>query len=137
METPINAVEDMDLCDVISEVNMVDSTSREWWIDTGATRQICSDKDSFSKLECENGEKLYIGNAATSKIKRKGIVVLKMTSGKELKVLFPFFSSQRPTIALVLVFVFILSLYFLADLSVLGLLVFSRVKGVIRGYSHV
>ncbi|KAK8271638.1 hypothetical protein V6Z12_D11G275400 [Gossypium hirsutum] len=76
----------MDLCAVISEVNMIDSNLSEWWLDTGATRHICCEKDSFSKLEpCENGEKLYMGNAATSKIKGKGIVVLKMASGKELK----------------------------------------------------
>ncbi|XP_016675362.1 uncharacterized protein [Gossypium hirsutum] len=86
METPINVVEDMDLCVVISEVNMVDSNPREWWLDTGATCHICCDEDSFSELQpCENGEKLYMGNAATSKIKGKGTVVFKMTSGKELK----------------------------------------------------
>ncbi|KAK5819572.1 hypothetical protein PVK06_024585 [Gossypium arboreum] len=56
METPINAVEDMDLCVVISEVNMVDSNPREWWIDIGATRHFFCDEDSFFELEpCENG----------------------------------------------------------------------------------
>ncbi|KZV26179.1 hypothetical protein F511_06346 [Dorcoceras hygrometricum] len=34
--------------------------------------------------ESENGEKLYMGNSATSEIKGQGKVVLKMTSGKEL-----------------------------------------------------
>ncbi|KAK5802661.1 hypothetical protein PVK06_030273 [Gossypium arboreum] len=86
METPINAMEDMNLCVVIFEVNMIDSNPREWWLDIGATRHICCDKDSFFELKpCENGEKLYMGNATTSKIKGKGTVVLKMTSGKELK----------------------------------------------------
>ncbi|TYI35366.1 hypothetical protein ES332_A03G071800v1 [Gossypium tomentosum] len=86
METPINAVEDMDLCAMIFEVNMVCSNSREWWLDTSATCHICCDEDSFFELEpCENGEKLYMGNAATSKMKGNGTVVLMMTYDKELK----------------------------------------------------
>ncbi|KAK8583216.1 hypothetical protein V6N13_021928 [Hibiscus sabdariffa] len=79
-----NAVDD--LCAVISEVNLVDSNLREWWLDTGATRHICCDENSFAELiPSDNGEKLYMGNVATSKIKGKGTVILKMTSGKELK----------------------------------------------------
>ncbi|TYH22004.1 hypothetical protein ES288_A04G091500v1 [Gossypium darwinii] len=86
METPITAMDDIVLCAVISKVNKVDSNPREWWLDTSATRHICCSKDSFSKLElCENGEKLYMSNTATSKIKGKGTVVLKMISDKELK----------------------------------------------------
>ncbi|KAG8481111.1 hypothetical protein CXB51_025856 [Gossypium anomalum] len=77
---------DMDLCAVISKVNMVDSNPREWWLDTGATRHICCEKASFSELvPCDKGEKLYMGNVTTSNIKGKGTVVLKMTSNKELK----------------------------------------------------
>ena len=39
----------------------------------------------FSTFEpTENGEKVYIGNSATSEIKGKGKVVLKMTYGKKL-----------------------------------------------------
>ncbi|KAK9033709.1 hypothetical protein V6N11_049894 [Hibiscus sabdariffa] len=75
-----------DLCAVISKVNLVDSNPREWWLDTGATRHICSDENSFAELiPSDDGEKLYMGNATTSKIKGKGTVILKMTSGKELK----------------------------------------------------
>ncbi|KAE8736163.1 UPF0481 protein [Hibiscus syriacus] len=69
-----------------SEFNLVDSNPREWWLDTGATHHICCDKDSFAELvSCEKGEKLYMGNVATSTIKGKDTVILKMTSGKELK----------------------------------------------------
>ncbi|XP_039006630.1 uncharacterized protein LOC120134222 [Hibiscus syriacus] len=79
-------VSEPDLYVVVSEVNLVDSNPREWWLDTGATRHICCDKDSFAELvSCEKGEKLYICNVVTSKIKGKGTVILKMTSGKELK----------------------------------------------------
>ncbi|XP_016755296.1 uncharacterized protein [Gossypium hirsutum] len=77
---------DHNLCAMISEVNLVDSNTREWWLDTGATRHIFCDKDFFVKLvPCEKGEKLYMGNAATSKINRKGTMILKITSSKELK----------------------------------------------------
>ncbi|XP_075491105.1 uncharacterized protein LOC142529455 [Primulina tabacum] len=75
----------MNLCAVISEINLVGSNPREWWIDTGATRHVCSDKEMFATLEeSMNGEKLFMGNSATSDIKGQGKVVLKMTSGKEL-----------------------------------------------------
>ncbi|WJZ95257.1 hypothetical protein VitviT2T_014041 [Vitis vinifera] len=78
-------VYDIDLTAVVSEVNLVGSNPKEWWIDTGATRHVCSDKKMFSTFESiENGEKVFIGNSATSEIKGQGKVILKMTSGKEL-----------------------------------------------------
>ncbi|CAM8904976.1 unnamed protein product [Rhodiola kirilowii] len=71
---------------VISQLNLADSNPKEWWLDTGATHHICSDKNAFSELKLsENGEKVYMGNSATSEVKGKGSVILKMTSGKELK----------------------------------------------------
>jgi hypothetical protein len=76
---------DIDLCATVSEVNLVGSNPREWWIDTGATRHICSDKAIFSSLQASDaGEKLYMGNSATSTIEGEGTVILKMTSGKNL-----------------------------------------------------
>ena len=77
-------VSNIDLTTVISEVNLVGSNPKEWWIDTGATRHVCSDK-MFSTFEpIEFGEKVFMGNFATSDIKGQEKVVLKMTSGKEL-----------------------------------------------------
>ena len=78
-------IDDDGLVAVISEVNLVDSNPKEWWLDTGATRHVCSDKNAFSNLKLHEGEKLYMGNSATSEVKGKGTVFLKMTSGKELK----------------------------------------------------
>ena len=44
-------VSDVDLTIVISEVNLVGSNPKEWWIDTSATRHVCSDKKMFSTFE--------------------------------------------------------------------------------------
>ena len=45
-----NDVSDIDLTTIISEVNLVGSNLKEWWIDTGATHHVCSDKKMFSTL---------------------------------------------------------------------------------------
>ncbi|KAL0368431.1 UNVERIFIED_CONTAM: Retrovirus-related Pol polyprotein from transposon TNT 1-94 [Sesamum calycinum] len=77
---------ELNLSAVVFEANLVDNP-REWWIDTGATRHICSDKEMFSTYTPINGRKLFMGNSATSNIVGIGNVVLKMTSGKELTVI--------------------------------------------------
>ncbi|KAL0364114.1 UNVERIFIED_CONTAM: Retrovirus-related Pol polyprotein from transposon TNT 1-94 [Sesamum angustifolium] len=74
---------ELNLSTVVFEANLVDNP-REWRIDTGATRHICSDKEMFSTYTPINGRKLFMGNSATSNIVGIGNVVLKMTSGKEL-----------------------------------------------------
>ena len=72
----------MDLTAVVSEINMI-SDCKGWWIDTGATRHICSDKSLFSEIQpVDNEEKLYMGNSSSSKIEGKGNVKIKFTSGK-------------------------------------------------------
>ena len=78
-------VSSIDLTAIIFEVNLVGSNPKEWWIDTSATRHVCSDKKMFSTFKpIETGEKFFIGNSTTSEIKGQGKVVLKMTYGKEL-----------------------------------------------------
>ena len=63
-------VSDIDLTVVISKVNLVGSDPKECWIDTGATRYVCSNKKMFSTFEpIEIRENVYMGNSATSKIK--------------------------------------------------------------------
>ncbi|OMO62209.1 Zinc finger, CCHC-type [Corchorus capsularis] len=74
--------DDIDLVAVVSEVNMVGSNPKEWWIDTGATRHVCTDKNMFTTFTPIEGEKLYMGNSTSSAIEGQGKVQLKMTSGK-------------------------------------------------------
>ena len=75
-----------DLVAMISEVNFAGSNTKEWWIDTSATRHVCLDKSLFSSFkEVNKGEKLFMGNSITVDIKGEGDVILKWTSGKVLK----------------------------------------------------
>ena len=81
----VDDVSDMNLSAVVSEVNFIGSNTKEWWVDTGATRHVCSDKKMFSSYQTlDNGEQLFMGNSSSSKVESQGKVVLKMTSGKEL-----------------------------------------------------
>ncbi|KAL0431969.1 UNVERIFIED_CONTAM: Retrovirus-related Pol polyprotein from transposon TNT 1-94 [Sesamum radiatum] len=74
---------ELNLSVVVFEANLLDNP-REWWIDTGATRYICSDKEMFLTYTPINGRKLFMGSSATSNIVGLGKVVVKMTLGKEL-----------------------------------------------------
>ena len=59
-------VSDIDLIIVISEVNLVGSNPKEWWIDAGATHHVYSDKKMFSTFDpIETGDKVFMGNSAT------------------------------------------------------------------------
>ena len=81
----VDVVSNMNLSTVVSEVNFISSNTKEWWVDTRATRHVCSDKKMFSSYQTiDNGEQLFMGNSSSSKAEGQGKVVLKMTSGKEL-----------------------------------------------------
>ena len=50
----------------VTKTNLV-SNVKGWWIDTGATRHICGDKNMFSEYkQIDDGEKLYMGNSKSS-----------------------------------------------------------------------
>lgn len=73
-----------DFVAVVSEVHLVND-NKDWWVDTGATRHICGDRNQFTTYQSINGgEKLFMGNASASSVAGKGNVVLKLTSGKQL-----------------------------------------------------
>ncbi|KAM1149789.1 hypothetical protein ACFX2B_030032 [Malus domestica] len=81
------AITNEELAAVVSEVNMVSNLS-EWLLDTGATKHICTDRNLFTEYHnVAHGEKLYMGNSASSAVEGKGKVVLKFTSGKSLTLL--------------------------------------------------
>ena len=69
---------------LVSEVNLT-TNNKDWWVSTGAIRQICSEKLLFSDYQkLEHDEKLFMGNSVISKVEGKEKVILKWTSGKEL-----------------------------------------------------
>ena len=83
--TEVDDVSDMNLSTVVSEVNFIGSNTKEWWVDTRATRHVFSDKKMFSSYQTlDNGKQLFMGNSSSSKVEGQGKVVLKMASGKEL-----------------------------------------------------
>ena len=60
---------DMNLSAVVFEVNFIGSNTKEWWVDTGATSHVCSDKKMFSSYQSiDNGEQLFMGNSSSSKV---------------------------------------------------------------------
>ncbi|XP_010544457.1 PREDICTED: uncharacterized protein LOC104817078 [Tarenaya hassleriana] len=75
-------VEDIDLCVMISEVNLV-GNPKEWWMDSGATRHVYANKWMFSSyVPAKDGETVFMGNSTTAKVEGTGKVALKMTSEK-------------------------------------------------------
>ncbi|GMP85165.1 hypothetical protein CsSME_00038436 [Camellia sinensis var. sinensis] len=79
-----DGVADINLVTVVSEANLM-GNPKEWWVDTGATRHIYTDKKMFTTYKVmENGEQLFMGNSSTSTVEGQGKIVLKMTLGTEL-----------------------------------------------------
>ena len=71
-----------DLVAVISEINMIEDVD-SWWIDSGATRHVCKNKEMFKTIN-EDGSVLYMGNASTVQVQGKGTIEIEFTSGKTL-----------------------------------------------------
>ena len=62
---------------VVSEMNLT-TNNKDWWVDTGATRYICSEKLLFSEYQkLEKDEQLFMDNTAISKVEGKEKVILK------------------------------------------------------------
>ena len=70
---------------VISQANMV-TNSKNWVVDSGATRHICANRDVFTSYSLVgNDEKVvYLGDSHTAQVLGKGKIMLKLTSGKTL-----------------------------------------------------
>ncbi|VFQ77106.1 unnamed protein product [Cuscuta campestris] len=50
-------LDNLDLCAVVTEVNLVGSNPKEWFVDTGATRHICSNRSMFHDFQESSGYK--------------------------------------------------------------------------------
>ncbi|KAF3675558.1 hypothetical protein FXO38_04703 [Capsicum annuum] len=73
-----------DLCAMFSECNLAGNL-REWWMDSGSTCHVCSNKELFSSFAPAQVEEIfYMANSATAKVEGTGKICLKMTSGKVL-----------------------------------------------------
>uniref|UniRef100_A0A1S4DRH9 Retrovirus-related Pol polyprotein from transposon TNT 1-94-like beta-barrel domain-containing protein n=1 Tax=Nicotiana tabacum TaxID=4097 RepID=A0A1S4DRH9_TOBAC len=71
-----------DLCAMLSECNLV-GNPREWWIDSGATRHVCANKELFtSYAPAGPNETVFMANSATANTEGTCKITLKMTSGK-------------------------------------------------------
>ncbi|XP_019153618.1 PREDICTED: uncharacterized protein LOC109150166 [Ipomoea nil] len=55
---------EISLSAMVTEVNLVGSDPPEWFIDTGATRNLCCNREMFSTFETIEGEKVWMGNSA-------------------------------------------------------------------------
>ncbi|XP_019183825.1 PREDICTED: uncharacterized protein LOC109178740 [Ipomoea nil] len=67
---------------MVTEVNLVGSNQTEWFIDKGATRYMCFNRELFTTFETTNSGNVCMENSAQSTVEGMGKVVLKMTSGK-------------------------------------------------------
>ncbi|PHT38854.1 Enoyl-[acyl-carrier-protein] reductase [NADH], chloroplastic [Capsicum baccatum] len=73
-----------DLCAMFTECNLV-GNPREWWMDSGSTHHVCTNKELFSSFAPAQAEKmLYMANSATAKVEGTGKICLKMNSRKVL-----------------------------------------------------
>ena len=70
---------------VISQANMV-TNSKNWVVDSGATRHICANKDAFTSytLVGDDEKVVYLGDSHTAQVPGKGKVMLKLTLAKAL-----------------------------------------------------
>ncbi|XP_060210776.1 uncharacterized protein LOC132637746 [Lycium barbarum] len=76
--------EEEELCAMFSECSLVGNPT-DWWIDSGATRDVCSNKEMFiSYAPAGPEETIFMGNSATAKVEGAGNITLKMTLGKTL-----------------------------------------------------
>ncbi|XP_047973467.1 rosmarinate synthase-like [Salvia hispanica] len=72
--------------EVVAMVSDVDhgNNPNEWFVDTGATCHVCSERSVFSTYKSVGGRKVRMGNQASSEVVGVGNVFLKLGFGKVL-----------------------------------------------------
>ncbi|KAK4276828.1 hypothetical protein QN277_014933 [Acacia crassicarpa] len=64
VDNTTNKMDSMSLLAVVMQCNLVGNT-KEWWVDTGATRHVCANKWMFSSYTpAKQDEQLYMGNSS-------------------------------------------------------------------------
>ena len=78
-------VEGDDILVVVSQANMV-TNSKNWMVDSSATRHICANKYAFTSYTLVRDDKkvVYLSDSHTAQVLGKGKIMLKLTSGKTL-----------------------------------------------------
>ncbi|KAJ6818565.1 uncharacterized protein M6B38_406515 [Iris pallida] len=71
-----------DVIAMIAQVTVLGADS-DWWVDTGATCYVCSNKEWFTTYTLTS-EVVMVSNQAQAEVQEIGTVVLKPTSGKSL-----------------------------------------------------
>ncbi|KAH9670700.1 hypothetical protein KPL70_017080 [Citrus sinensis] len=70
---------------MITETNMAETKSYDWWLDLGATIHVCNDKKFFlSYKEETEGQMVLMGNNNAAIVAGKGVVEINFTSGKKV-----------------------------------------------------
>ncbi|KAH9768292.1 Integrase catalytic domain-containing protein [Citrus sinensis] len=70
---------------MITETNMAETKSYDWWLDSGATIHVCNDKKFFlSYKEETKGQMVLMGNNNAAIVVGKGVVEINFTSGKKV-----------------------------------------------------
>ena len=62
------------------------TNSKNWVVDSDATRHICANRDAFAYYSSVGNEEkvVYLGDSHTTQVMGKGKVMLKITLGKTL-----------------------------------------------------
>ncbi|KAH9669996.1 hypothetical protein KPL70_022027 [Citrus sinensis] len=70
---------------MITETNMAETKSYDWWLDSGATIHVCNDKKFFLSYKEEmEGQMVLMGNNNAAIVAGKGVVEINFTSGKKV-----------------------------------------------------
>lgn len=71
---------------MVSEVNLMGSNPKEWWVDTGAASYISSNHKMLTNFQAAiDGEQLLMGNSLTTKVKGQGKSGPKNDFGKRVE----------------------------------------------------